>query len=480
MKTPTFFFYDLETSGFNPREDRVMQFAGQRTDLALNPIGDPHNHLIMMNDDVLPDPRAVLVTGLTPQQTNAEGTKEAQFLKLFHEQIATPGTIFVGYNSVRFDDEFMRYMHYRNFYDPYEWHWQDGRSRWDLLDVARMTRALRPEGIKWPFDSSGKPSNRLELLASINKLGHQKAHDALSDVQATIDLARLIRKKQPKLFEFLLTMRDKKRIDTLVNGGQPFVYTSGKYDGQYEKTTLVSTLMAHPERSGAALVYDLRYDPAPFLKMEPLDLAETWQWKKDAEEARLPVKTLQFNRCPAIAPMSVLDKASQNRLGLNLAAIQANLKKLANAPEFIAALKKALELLDERQQARLLETEADVDSRLYEGFFGDLDRTKMSIVRAAEGDELKDLDVDFKDPRLEAMLPLYKARNFPETLTEDERKIWESFKQQKLLGGKQNSRLARYFERINELREQPRLSGEQRYLLDELTLYGESIMPADF
>src|SRR5687767_13856438 len=147
----SFFFYDLETSGFSPREARIMQFAGQRTDLDLRPVDEPVNELVKLTDDILPDPDAVLITGITPQQTLADGFTEAEFLQRFTADVATPGTIFIGFNSIRFDDEFMRALHYRNFYDPYEWQWQDNRAKWDLLDVVRMTRALRPDGIQWPF-----------------------------------------------------------------------------------------------------------------------------------------------------------------------------------------------------------------------------------------------------------------------------------------------------------------------------------------
>src|SRR5690349_9052079 len=196
----SFFFYDLETSGVSPFGGRIMQFAGRRTTLDLRPAGEPVNVLIQLTPDVLPDPDAILITGITPQQANADGMTEAAFLRQFSEEISLPGTIFVGFNSVRFDDEFMRGLHYRNFYDPYEWQWQDGRSRWDLLDMVRMTRALRPDGIKWPFDIKGKPSNRLELLTGLNKLEHAHAHDALSDVEATIAVARMIYAKETKLF----------------------------------------------------------------------------------------------------------------------------------------------------------------------------------------------------------------------------------------------------------------------------------------
>src|SRR3954451_6528569 len=117
----SFFFYDLETSGFDPRSARIMQFAGQRTDMDLKPIGEPVNVLIKLTPDVVPSPDAILITGITPQQTLADGLTEAEFMKLFYDEAVRPDTVFVGFNNIRFDDEFMRFMHYRNFYDAYEW-----------------------------------------------------------------------------------------------------------------------------------------------------------------------------------------------------------------------------------------------------------------------------------------------------------------------------------------------------------------------
>ncbi|HSX23722.1 MAG TPA: exodeoxyribonuclease I [Candidatus Saccharimonadales bacterium] len=476
----TLFFYDLETSGFSPREQRIMQFGGQRTDMQLKPLGEPHNYFIRLGEDVLPDPDAVLLTGITPQKTISEGLTEAEFLRIFYKDIAAAGTIFVGFNSIRFDDEFMRFLHYRNFYDAYEWHWSDGRSRWDLLDVTRMTRALRPDGIKWPVDSEGKAANRLGLLTAMNGLNHTNAHDALSDVQATIALAQLLKSKQPKLFDYLLGMRDKKKVAALVESGQPFVYTSGKYASEHEKTTVVTRLTGHPKKTGA-LVYDLRHDPAPFLSMPAAKLAELWQhYCKDrpCTHQRLPVKTLQYNRCPAVAPLSVLDPSCQQRLGLSMDDIAAHAASLKTAAAFTERLLEALQLLDKQQQARLLSDESDVDSRLYDGFVGDKDKTAMRAVRAASVEELATQRFSFQDDRLSALLPLYKARNFPHSLSDEERTVWERFRERKLTGGKAASRAARYFERLGQLAEQRDISGEQRYLLEELQLYGQSILPA--
>lgn len=478
MPTPTFYFYDLETSGFNPRSARIMQFAGQRTSLDLKPIGPPHNVLIKMTDDILPEPDAVLITGITPQKTHLEGISEAEFLELFHQEIATPGTIFVGFNTIRFDDEFMRYLNYRNFYDPYEWQWKDDRSRWDLLDVVRMTRALRPEGIKWPFDSTGAPTNRLEFLTSVNKLEHTNAHDALSDVMAVIDVARLIRSKQPKLFEFLLKMRDKKEIAKLVNTNQPFVYSSGKYPSEFEKTTVAVRLADHPKRQGT-LVYDLRHDPAEFADMTPNELVAAWQRRWDEDGPKLPIKTLQFNRCPAVAPLSVLDDTSLKRLQLDLPTIKKHRQALVKIKQWPERLNKALELMDKQQQERLFSDEQSVDAQLYDGFFSDIDRRALAKIRKANPNDLGTVGAQLKDKRLKTLLPLYKARNFFNALTNEERQVWDEYRRKTLLAGGTESRLARYFQRLEDLPKERTLNDEQRYLLEELQLYGEGIIPSE-
>lgn len=472
----SFFFYDLETTGINSRSARIMQFAGQRTDLKLKPIGEPVNIMIRLSDDILPEPDAILVTGITPQQANAEGVTEAEFLKMFWEEVATPDTIFVGYNSVRFDDEFMRFMQYRNFYDPYVWQWQDGRSRWDLLDVVRMTRALRPDGIEWPFDPSGKPSNRLEYLTKLNNLQHDNAHDALSDVHATIAVARLIYNKQQKLFEYLLEHRGKQKVAELIDAGEPFVYSSGKYPSEFEKTAIVVKATEGSKGQGA-LVFDLRYDPAAYINLSPEELAELWRYKKDPEAPRLPVKSLQYNRCPAVAPLGVLDEASQKRLSIDLQLVAVHYKALREAKDFAQNLQRAAALLDQQRQTEWLSNEVDVDGQLYDNFIDKADQVVMSAIRAADPQEIADFTDQLRDPRLKALVPLYKARNFPERLTSEERAAWEAFRIAKLTQGGENSRAARFFKRLEELAQASGTTEQQRYLLEELHLYGQSLMP---
>lgn len=477
----SFFFYDLETSGIDARKARIMQFAGQRTDLNLKPIGKPYNILIKLSEDVLPDPDSILITGITPQKTLEEGISEAEFCELFAKEIVKADTCFVGYNNIRFDDEFMRFMLYRNFYDPYAWQWKNNCSRWDLLDVVRMTRALRPEGIVWPYDEKGVCTNRLELITAANNLLHDAAHDALSDVKATIAVAALVKSKQAKLFDYLFTMRQKKEVSKLVLSGQPFVYSSGRYPSEFEKTTVVVNLGVHPTSQGA-LVYDLRQDPTPFLKMSVEELVEAWRYTTDRESIRLPVKGLQFNRSPAVAPLGVLDDASMERLHLSQKTIEKHRAKLKAGTGFYDKIVKAVEAMNIERDKRLVlqfKTPAafrSPDEQLYDKFIPDTDRALADALHKAKATEISQYSSKFKDERLKNLVPLYKARNYPQALTDEERTIWENHREHVLVAGGSGSRLAQFGARLQELL-QTATDKNQEYLLEELRLYAESIMP---
>lgn len=474
----TFYFYDLETSGIHPRAQRIMQFAGQRTDADLNPIGEPQNWLVKLTDEILPDPDAVLITGITPQKTLEEGYSEAEFLKLFSAEVLQPDTVICGFNTIRFDDEFMRATLWRNFYDPYEWQWQDGRSRWDLLDAVRMVRALRPEGIEWPFDVKGQPTNRLELLTKANGLDHEAAHDALSDVHATIAVAKLLKQKQPQMFEYLLKMRDKKQVKELVNLEDkiPFVYTSGRYESEYQKTTVAFPLTSG--RNGNVVVYDLRYDPSALVELPEKEIASklfaSWEERKKDGFVKLPVKELQYNRAPAVAPLGVLTQNDGwQRISLAESDIQKHLKVLLENPGFAEKVRTVFEGRPEYK------AESDPDFRVYDGFVGDKDKIKMRAVRAADEDGLADANLDFSDERLAQLLPRYKVRNFPKSVTGDERAAWEQYRTQRLLkGGSGQLSLEQFGQRLAALAQTKGSDDQAQFLLQELQLYAESITPS--
>ena len=445
-----FFFYDLETSGLSPRADRIMQFAGQRTNMDLEPIGEPINLLVKLPNDTLPSPYAIMVTGITPQSTQLDGLTEAEFCKYVTNEIFTPGTIAMGYNSVRFDDEHMRYCFWRNFYDPYEWQWKDGRSKWDLLDVVRMTRALRPEGINWPVTDDGKATNRLELITKENGIAHENAHDALADVNALIDVTRLIRDKQPQLFNFLFKIRDKKSVQQLVNlqNPTPFVYTCGQYSSEHAKTTVAYPIA--PARNGNVLVFDLRTNLDELLAAD--------------EPKFYPiVKELKYNHCPAVAPLGVLDKdGGWEKIGLDRATVEKNLEILLKHPDFIERMRT------ENEERAEFPPAVDSESALYDGFLDAPDKTKCLAVTRANANELADFHPDFNDPRLPDLLLHYKARNFENSLSEAEYKKWEAYRVERIKASANN-----YIRDIQQLA----ADGKDQYLLEELQLWYQSLLP---
>ncbi len=467
----TFFFYDLETSGLSARDDRVMQFAGIRTDMELNPIGEPYNLLVALNDDTLPSPDALMVTGISPQKTLDEGYTEAQFAKILAEEIFTPDTIAIGFNSVRFDDEFVRHLLWRNFYDPYEWCWKDGRSRWDLLDVVRMTRALRPEGIEWPVDTEGKPTNRLELITKANGITHEAAHDALSDVEALIDVTRLIKTKQPQLYEYLLKVRNKKEVQALVNldDKKPFVYASGRYENEWNKITVAFPIAPAPNSN--VLVYDLRYDPTPFIALSEKELADnvfaSWDERQKEDFVKLPVKQLQYNRCPAVAPLGVLAAGDGwKKVGLDEATIAKHSKLLLAHPEFAERLRSVFE------RKREYPASADPEAQLYDGFLNDRDRLRVETVRNASERELADFHPEFVDERLAPLLLHYKARNFPKVLSEGEMVQWEEWR-----SGRLQRQLPNFMKSLQRLG--ATADDNKQFMLQELQLWAESILPSE-
>jgi exodeoxyribonuclease-1 len=468
----TFFFYDLETSGLNPRQDRIMQFAGQRTDPELQPIGEPYNILVKLNDDTLPAPDALIVTGITPQQTQADGLTEAEFARLLVDEIFTEETIVIGFNNIRFDDEFIRALFWRTFTDPYEWAWRDGRGRWDMLDVVRMTRALRPDGIEWPV-VDGKETNRLELITKLNGIDHFKAHDALSDVEALIAVTKLIKEKQPQLYTHLFAVKDKKKVKDLVNldDKKPFVYVSGRYDAEFHKATVAFPLTSG--RNGNVIVYDLRYDPTPLLNLSAKELAKSmfakWEDRQKEGFLKLPVKELQYNRAPAVAPVGVLEREDGwNRIGLNQEIVEKHRKLLLSSPAFAENVRSLYEGRPEFAK------ESDPESQLYDGFVPDVDKLRIDKVRTASVDILADMHPEFTDERLTELLLHYKARNYPSSLAEDEAAAWEQWRAEHI-----KKQLPAFGVRLQQLAKTYAGDDQKEYILQELQLWAESIVPLE-
>ncbi|SFX77715.1 exodeoxyribonuclease I [Marinospirillum alkaliphilum] len=479
----TFLWHDYETFGADTRRDRPCQFAAIRTDADFNEIGEPQMFYCQPADDYLPHPMALLITGITPQHARREGMPEAEFAGEIHALMSQPRTCVVGYNSIRFDDEVTRQMFYRNFIDPYGREWQNGNSRWDLIDLVRATYALRPEGIQWPRKEDGSPSFRLEDLTAANGISHgDAAHDALADVRATIALARLLRQAQPRLFDHLFSQRGKHQAAALLdlNNPRPLLHVSSRFPASRGCCGIVLPLAAHPTNPNGVIVYDLSEHPQELLSLSAEALHErvfTTQAELEAKgQKRVPLKLVHLNRCPVLLPVKAMEPANAARLGLDLTTNEQHWQVLQQADAGVA---------DKVRQVFAAEsgfTDAgDPDLMLYSGaFFSNADRQRFDELRRLPPETLGETPLVFDDPRAEEMLFRYRARNWPEYLTSAERERWDEFRWQKINSPQLSSLTLRGLEQeLLRLSQQP-LDEEQRFLLQELQFWVESLLPLQF
>ncbi|MDB5732041.1 MAG: Exodeoxyribonuclease subunit [Variovorax sp.] len=482
MAEYTFLWHDYETFGVHPRRDRPAQFAGVRTDAELNEIGEPLVLYCQPAPDFLPSPESCVVTGITPQLCLQRGVPEHEFARRIEQAFSQPGTIGAGYNTIRFDDEFTRFMFWRNLIDPYGREWRNECGRWDLLDVVRLTHALRPDGIEWPTREDGLPSFRLEDLARANGLAHDAAHEALSDVRATIALARLVRQKQPRLFDFALRLRHKRQVAAELGlpatsaMAKPFLHVSGMFSPERGCLAVMWPLASHPTNKNEVIAWDLAHDPSelPLLDVETLRLRLFTRAAELPEGVtRLPIKSIHLNRSPmVVGQLKTLVPAMAERWGIDLDRAMRHAELASALPDMSAIWPRVFQ----RPAEAAGDVDVDVDEDLYGGLLGDADRRRLDVLRGLSGAELAHARAGFDDPRLHELLFRYRARNFPETLSPEESARWEAHRAARLLEGEGGARnVDRFFAEIDTLADTVDERGQE--VLGALYEYAEAIAP---
>ena len=476
----TLYWHDYETWGEIPAVDRPSQFAGIRTDEDLNILGEPLMIYCKPAPDVLPKPEACLITGLTPQIAEERGLPERDFIAAIHAELSRPGTCGVGFNSIRFDDEVTRYTLYRNFYDPYEREWRNGNSRWDIIDMVRMTRALRPEGIEWPNYEDGRPCFKLEMLSKANNLKHEAAHDALSDVYATIAVAKLIKTQQPKLYDYAYRLRDKRFVASMIDidAHKPLLHISSRFPGENGNAALVLPLAMHPTNKNSVISFNLGSDPRALLTLPVEELRlRLFTRTDDLPEGveRLALKEIHFNKTPMLLPASMLDDATAERLAIDKARCEQHWQTLRNLTleEQQALHQKLFQLYSTQEFAE----KTDPEQMLYSGFFDEQDKRLMTQIRRADGEILANAEVNFRDARLGEILFRYRARNFPASLNSDEKIRWKRFCHWRLTEPEAQSSLTltEFYARLAQLVTDASLTEQQQLLLKQLQAYADKL-----
>ena len=477
----TFLWHDYETFGAYPQLDRPAQFAAIRTNTSLEFIGDPLNWYCQPARDVLPHPIAGLITGITPQEALKKGLIEAEFAAKIHAEMMEPGTCSAGYNSIHFDDEFSRNLFYRNFFDPYEREYKNNNSRWDLIDLARMCYALRPAGIEWPEHEPGKPSFKLEHLSAANDIEHLGAHEALSDVIATIGLARLIRARQPRLFDWALKMRDQHHVMQMLNPAnpKPLLHTTSRIPANRGCTSLVLPLSIYPDQKKKVIVYDLMTDPEPLLNLTAEEVSDRLFTPANALPEgveRIPLKAIATNHVPMIAPAATLKNVDCKRIGLDPQRCLKNAEKLTRVLPQIR--NKVMDVFKPYPPGE----DTDPDQMIYSGgFFPGTDRRLMDKIRRTTPVELGQLEWPFKDSRLKEMLFRYRARNYPDTLSLQEAQLWQTQRLERLNRPADDRQLNPETFRLEILNARQSYARDKHALniLDMLEAWGNEICKAD-
>ncbi|QQP97278.1 exodeoxyribonuclease I [Lysobacter enzymogenes] len=472
----SFLFYDLETFGADPRTTRIAQFAAMRTDAELNEVEAPISVFVKPAADLLPSPMATLITGIAPQDALRDGVNEAEIFALIFEEMARPETCTAGYNSLRFDDEFVRYGLFRNFYDAYEREWRNGNSRWDLLDVLRLARALRPDGVVWPQREDGFTSFKLEHLATANDVRVGDAHEALSDVRALIGIARKFKRAQPRLWEYALRLRDKRFAAGLIDpiAMQPALHVSSRYPAARLCAAPVIPLARHPRIDSRIVVFDLEQDPQALLTMAPDEIADrlyTPTADLPEGEERVALKEVHLNRCPALIAWNHLRPDDFERLSIDPVRAENRAAQLREAgPELVEKVRRVYA----NDAAR---APSDADASLYDAFIGDGDKRLFRNVRATAPEELARAAFDFRDARLPELLFRYRARNWPQTLSADERERWDQYRRHRLDGesGLSEYSFPRFAEELRQVRAAAGEDGAKQALLDRLEDWGRGL-----
>jgi exodeoxyribonuclease-1 len=323
---------------------------------------------------------------------------------------------------MRFDDEFIRYSNYRNLIDPYMREWANGNSRWDVIDLVRACYALRPEGVNWAFHEEGKPSFKLTDITDSNNMTHTSAHDALSDVEATIQVAKLIKEKQPKLFDYSLQLRKKAYVKNLLNWQfmKPIVHVSSKIPADRGCLAIMLPLAIHPTNPNGVICYDLAFDPNDLFELDVEDIRDrifTPQSELPEDCPRIALKTIHINKSPFVSPLSVLKDVDLSRIKLDYAVNKTHLEKFKSAESMIQKVQAVFDQTFDNDSN-------DVDSMLYSGFFSPQDKNNFDAIRKLSFEGIQSTEFNFKDKRAKQLLVRYLARNYPESLSNQAQEEW--------------------------------------------------------
>lgn len=452
-KEESLLWHDYETFGADTFKDRPSQFAALRTDAELNVIDDPINIYCKPSKDYLPHPLACLITKITPQLAEERGLNEASFANKILTELSVPGTCGVGYNSLRFDDEMSRNLFYKNLLDPYEREWKNGNSRWDLINVVRLASALNP-GLINHVNAEGKKTFRLEELSKLNGFSHESAHDALSDIYATIQLAKHIKDNVPDLYKQLYQQRLKSTVQNNFVLMKPFLIADSYFGEANSYTSLVMPLAYSGKNKNEVYCIKISEDINSLVYLSPEEIVKNMYMKKEERDENflaIPIHSIQINKCPVFVPASQITKQVAQNLNISGDLCKSNMA-LVQQYDLVKKVSYAMSIKQEPEREKRIyfsainnkPIENDPDTMIYSSFMSDESKKSISFILQHDSIDMPDLvprlekkvaqqnsqNLDHKakiDERLPEMLFRYIGRNYSDMFDATQKVEWDKF-----------------------------------------------------
>lgn len=394
-----FAFYDFETTGTSPAFDQPLQFAAILTDDDFNEV-ERVDIRCRLSPHLLPAPWALAVTGVTPVQlTDPDLPSWFEFSHRISDLIRrwAPAT-WTGYNSLAFDEEFLRQTFYQNLHPNLYQTQFDNNDRLDLMKVIYAVRDREPRILEWPLDDLGRGSFKLDRLAPANGFTQHAAHDALGDVEATIHIATLIRDRAHALWSQCLRNRDKTEVSRLLQGGHPLSLIERfgaapprSYFGVYAGT--------NPQNQNAMAFLDLDLFDASIIEADDQTLATA------VSSAPRLIRTVAINKVPNIFPIASPSNAHS-----------AIARLVASRPDF---QKRVGQALADRYADR--EEPEHVEQQIYGGFYSAADKQLLEDLRTSDWPQRAELVAQLQDPRLRQLGMRLIFWNAPEFVSENYR-----------------------------------------------------------
>ena len=489
--TPTFFWYDYETTDLDWYRARPVQVAGIRTDESLEREGKLGELYCQPAPDHLPRIGSVLTHRVSPVHARDRGIREFEFAKKVHKQLHAEGTCTVGFNATTFDHRITHHLFFRNLFDPYRWHWKDSStSKWDIIELCRAAYALRRDILLWPYDDEGYAAFKLHKLALENSIRSEYSHRAVSgqdphsaadDVRLTLDLARLLKGASKNLWDYSRSCQSVEHVVRSIR--TTFLIVNTTVLRQRGAATIAGFLGQDPNDKNRNYAFDLSYNPAEFFDANAESLL-TYKPKSSADNRdprrHVPILRFRANASPYVMEFDLSNPMSEARQGL--------LDGLQLAP--LDELQRRFSALDSNTKFKTRVVELNKPSyperacpeeNLYGLDVDRSDRAQLTRIRKSIGrPNWWKNERHFRAKWLPGMVLRFRARNFPETLSDKEAEDWRDYCRQRLLREKVEDGLTEFerYERDLEIERGVDHDPKVRMCLDECESYGSELRGA--